>query len=447
MTVIMIQSIKLIRDSLARHKVKDFEIYFKRSTGHSVEARDGKAFSVEGEASVGFGLRVIVGGKLGFAYGTDFSTEGIRIVVSQAVAMAAWGPDFHSSLLAPAASALPSLIPADSHFSKLSSQDRLALAVELEAEVLRNKRVKYARYATYGDSYDEIHLINSLGLDVHYASTGFSLMVNAIAEEGGMSETGDSFFYSPVFSDLNPVLTAREAAGKAVALLGGRRIPNYSGPLILDRFVVSEILEVLSPSFTAENVAKNNSFVTGKKGKKLYSEKVSLIDDGLWPKGVRTQPVDDEGSASQTTPLVDKGRVVGLLYDRTWAQKEGVSSTGNSFRENVLSLPRLSAGNFYLKPGHLSLAKMFQQVGDALYVTGAIGMHTAEPISGDLSVGVTGFCIRNGLACEPFRSVALTSNLHQLLADVVEVADDLRFFSSHGAPSLLIKNVSVSGES
>ena len=171
-----------------------------------------------------------------------------------------------------------------------------------------------------------------------------------------------------------------------------------------------------------------------------------MIDDGLYPLGPETSPFDSEGTPCQTTKVIDKGVVKTFLYDSYWARKDKVNSTGNSLRDSTIDEPDLDITNFYVQKGETSHEDLIKKLEKGVLVTEVIGMHTADPISGDFSVGIQGFMIQKGTIGHPIKSVALSGNLHDFFSNVVEVGNNLKFHGNYGSPSLLIKEASISGD-
>ena len=169
-----------------------------------------------------------------------------------------------------------------------------------------------------------------------------------------------------------------------------------------------------------------------------------MIDDGLYPGGDQTRPFDDEGTPSRKTVIINKGIVSHLLYDTYWGKRDGVPSTGNADRKSAVSIPHLDFTNFYLSPGTKKPEELIM-INRGILITEVIGMHTADPISGDFSVGMQGFLVEKGEK-RPVRSMALTGNLHEFFSKIIDVGSDLRFYGSFGAPTISIEEASVSGE-
>lgn len=441
-----------IKDAAARKGLKDFEIYLKRSRGVSITVRDQKPDSVENQDSLGFGLRVRVADngsglyRPGFSYGRAFDDPSIGIVVDSALASArAATPDrFH--LWPEGECSYPPVANYDKTVAQKSRDEKTGMALEMEKTALNlDSRIKRARYVSYGESVDEVLIFNSSGLFASHQSSHLSLSIMPVAEEGGASEMYYEFASTPFWEGLKPRELALSAAQMAVDLLGGKRGANYRGPVLLHPSVAVSLLEVFAPSATAENVAKKNSCLIGKMGEKLYSSVLTIIDDGLYAGGEETAPFDAEGTPRQKTVIVDRGVVKNLLYDAYWAGRDRTHSTGNARRASAVAQPKLEYGNFFIQPGSTPPDKL-ADLERAILVTEVIGMHTADPISGDFSVGMQGFLIEKGKKKQPIRSMALTGNLHEFFSKIVDVGSDLRFYGQFGAPTVLIEEASVSGE-
>jgi PmbA protein len=304
-------------------------------------------------------------------------------------------------------------------------------------------RVRQARYA---DSTIEITIVNSHGIDVCYRADICSASVLAVAEQGANAEMGYDFDFSRRFATLDCAGVGSGAARRAVSLLGARRARSGKVPVVLDRVVSGDFVELASSAANAEHVLKGKSFLAGKLGQPVASEKVTLIDDALFPRGVHRAPVDDEGTACRKATVIEAGVLRSYLHNAYTASRMAADNTGNAVREAFSSVPRVGASNFYLAPGDYSLQDLFKLCERGLYVTEVIGMHTADPISGDFSVGVEGMWIEGGKTTHPVRGVTIAGNMMDFLQAIAAVGDDLKFYSRCGAPSVLVSELVISGE-
>ena len=135
-----------------------------------------------------------------------------------------------------------------------------------------------------------------------------------------------------------------------------------------------------------------------------------------------------------------------FLYNTYTAAKDKTVSTGNGIRGGFKGLPGVGVTNLYIEPGECSLDSLIDQAGSGLLVTEVMGMHTANPISGDFSVGATGCWIENGRKAYPVREITIAGNILDIMKNVDAVGGDLRFSGRIGSPSLLLKEISISGK-
>jgi len=145
---------------------------------------------------------------------------------------------------------------------------------------------------------------------------------------------------------------------------------------------------------------------------------------------------------------VEQGKLTNYLYSQYTANKETRASTGNAHRGSAFSLPDISPSNLYLEPGTLDQNTLLQKVGSGVYITKVMGMHTADPVSGDFSIGIAGRMLKNGVLAEPIRGGAIAGNLLDLLRGIETVGNDRRFLPYNGnigCPTVHIKGISVSG--
>jgi PmbA protein len=135
----------------------------------------------------------------------------------------------------------------------------------------------------------------------------------------------------------------------------------------------------------------------------------------------------------------------GYLYNTYTAAKEKRSSTGNGMRGSFKSLPGVGATNLFISSGRRSKEELIKGIRRGLYVTEALGMHTADPISGNFSIGISGQWIEKGEVSHPICGVTMSGNLMELLNSIEEVGNDLRFVGNIGSPSIYISGMMISG--
>lgn len=441
------QVLARLEDRSKQAKVEQWEIYLSRVKTLSIQVKEGEVDRVHRGETLSAGLRFIDRERLGYAYASLFEPEALdRLAAAALSGTRLSDPDPHLGLPDPPSQPYPAVDIYDPALETLPLETRVGRVKAMEAAALDlDPRVEKVRQAEHRETTTEVWLASSRGLRLHERGTVMLASVMVKAAEGAEAEMGFEFDSSRYFNKLNHEGVGRRAARRAVDSLGGRKVPTGRPPVILENGVAAEFLEVLSTSFYADHVQKGKSMLAGRVGERVMAETVTLVDDGLYPQGLGTASADAEGVPQQRTVLVEQGVVQGFLYDYLRARVEGRVSTGNAGRAGIQAPPEVTGTNFHLIPGQKGLKDLEAEVGEGLLITEVMGVHTANAITGDFSVGAAGFLLRGGDRVHPVKGVALAGNLLKLLGHVVRVGSDLRWFGSTGAPSLLVEGLSVGG--
>ncbi|KKM11741.1 peptidase C69 [Clostridiales bacterium PH28_bin88] len=394
----------------------------------------------------GIGMRVIAGGRMGFAFTSDLSAEAREEMVRRALANAEKASEDRYNTLPAPPRGYTRLDLYDPSIAQTRLDDKIQLAMEIERQARTyDRRVKITESCTYQDAEYLITLVNSLGIADSYRGAYCGAFAYVVAEEGGDNQTGFGLQYSQHYRDLDPVKVGREAGEKAVRMLGAKTIGTQKAAVVFDPYIATSFLGVLAPALSAEAVQKGKSLFAGKAGRRVASSLITIVDDGTRPQGILSAPFDGEGVPTGKTVLVQEGELRGYLHNTYTAAKDGVKSTGNGIRGTFKSTPEVGATNFYIAPGQVSKQELLKDISRGLYITEVMGMHTANPISGDFSVGAAGILIENGELTTPVRGVAIAGNMVDLLEAIDCVADDLTFIVGKGSPTLRVSRMTISG--
>jgi PmbA protein len=439
---------KEILDKILQHNVDDAEVYLLSSRATTIEVKKQKIDAFVEASARGVGLRVLQENRMGFSSASLSDGSEVSSLIDHALSSATYTEQDRYNTL-PASRQMPEvkLDIYDPHLPAVGEEEKIGRAMDLEKAALdTDKRIQVVRKAGYRDSEFTLHIMSSSGIDASYSSTSCSASVMLMADDGRDQQMGWDSDFSRSFSGLDVTAVGQRAAMNAVALLGARTAPTIKCPVLLTPLAAVNFLEVFIPAFSAEAVQKGKSLLIDKKGEAVASSAVTLVDDGLLCGGLGTAPYDDEGVAAQTKYLIRKGLLEGFLHNAYTAAKEGVSSTGNGVRSGYSSTPYVGPTNLFIEKGEQSRDQIVRGMDKGVEILEVMGMHTANPISGEFSVGIAGTWIENGRPSHPVRGGAIAGNFIDLLLKVEGVGKDLRFFGAVGSPSLLIGNLSVSGE-
>lgn len=422
------------------------ETYLSNSKELFVEIREGRVDTMKVAQERGLGLRVITDNRVGFAFTSDLGHDSLQDVVKRAIANAReTAADFYWSLPSPSSS-YPELDLYDPAILETSVENKINLARTMEETALAyDPRVKIIESSNYQDVQAMITLVNSKGLTATFQATYCGIYLALVAGEGEDQQTGFALDYRQRYRELDALKIGQQAAHRAVRMIGAKPVSTRKTTILLEPYVASGFLGLTGPAFTAEAVQKGRSLFRGKLGQQVASKIVNIMDDGLLPGGIASAPFDGEGVPSGRTELVKEGILQGFLYNTYTAARDNVSSTGNGARSSYKSTPEVGSTNFFIRPGSTSAEDLIKSTNDGVYITEVIGMHTANPISGDFSVGATGILIEKGELTQPVRGIAIAGNIQELLRNVDGVGSDLHFFGSRGCPTLRVAGMVLSG--
>lgn len=423
------------------------ELFIQRSRSTTIEVKDRKLQTFKVADDEGVGLRVIVNKQQGFTFSTELNKEAIDGLIAAAGASAlSTNKDEHNLLPTPSGP-YPTLDCYDNLLATVLVKDKIehAMAVE-QAAYAYDPRIKRIRQVLYKDIQYQVMVVNAQGIKTDYRGSQCAIHTMVIAEHNAESQIGWEIDNSHAYKDLRPAEDiGQKAAQRALSMLGAKQIATCNSWVVMDPCVFTDFLGMVSPAFSADSVQKGKSLLADKLGSCVASAGFTLVDDGLCEQGMGAAPADGEGVPMQRTVLIDKGQLVNFLHNTYTAHKAGTNSTGNGIRDDFKQLPGVGISNFYVEPGQVSRDELLAQTHEGLYITQAMGTHTIDPVSGDYSVGASGYWINNGEFAHPVRGVVISGNILDLFRNTDLIADDLRFVGAIGSPTLRIADITISG--
>jgi PmbA protein len=424
------------------------EVYVREGVSSTIEVKDRTVDAFERARDRGVGVRVLAGQHMGFAYTTDLNERALRSVVDAALASARnTGPDPYHILAGRPTANYPEVSTYDPAVPAVSDGEKIERTLALEREAFAvDQRVRRIRKAATSFSESSTLILNSLGAESSSRGTAVSASIEVVAEENGEAQAGWEHDVRRSYRDIDIEAVGRRAARKALDLLGACRMDSVKAPVILEASVAQEFLDIIRNGFSAENVQKGKSLFAGKIGTIVASPLITVLDDGLLAGGLGTAPADDEAVPMQLKTVIAAGRLAMFLYNLRAAKQDGVASSGNGVRGGFRGVPGVGITNLYIQPGKTSPDELLKGTARGLFVNEIMGAHTANAISGDFSVGATGFWVEKGEKAYPVREITIAGNVIDVLKNVDAVCSDLRFSGRIGSPTLRINELSISGK-
>jgi len=413
----------------------------------SVTVRKGEVETLTEAGSKALGIRVFVGKRTATSYTSDFSSDALRRLVEDTVAMArVTGED-------PAAGLPEEMVPPDPldlglydpSPAALPTAERIERARRAEAAALgASPEITNSQGGSYSSDEGSVVLANSLGFVGGYRSSSVSMSAVPVAERGGQMERDYWYTTGRGLSDLlAPEEVGRIAAERTLRRLGARPVSTCEVPVVFDPETADEILGHVFRALSGYSVFRNATFLKGRLGEVVASPLLTVVDEGRRPRGLGSRPFDGEGLPTRRNVPIEAGVLRHYLCDSYAARKIGARSTGSA-RRGVSGGPSVGPGNLCFAAGETKPEDIVGGVERGFYVTDLIGFGV-DLVSGDYSQGAAGQWIEGGRLVHAVNEVTVAGNLKQMLLDVDAVGSDLEFRGSSAAPTLRVRKMTVSG--
>ena len=434
------------------------ELYAEDRRGFALSLDDGRIERPQGGTERGASVRVVLGEASYFGH-VDGLGESDLMEVADSVAQAVRGEVREPSAIAAAQPAdghpverRPEDVPAAEKAALLRSCDERARAAS--AEVVQVT-------VGYVESRRIVEIYNSDGLAASDDRTRTRLSTQVVARRGERVETGThtrgGHAGYEILAD-DPEGVAETAARQALTMLDAVDAPTGRLPVVVGNGFGGVLLhEAVGHGLEADAVQKRASVYAGRLGDQLAASGVVAYDDGRRQNEWGSDGIDDEGTPTRRTTVIDDGKLVSYLYDVIRARADGVESTGNGRRESFRHLPVPRMTNTYFAPGEATPEELIAGVDRGLYAV-SFGGGQVEPATGDFVFGVSeGYLIENGKVTAPVRGATLVGNGIEALAAIDGIADDLSIATGYcgkagqrvaagvGQPHVHIRELTVGG--
>ena len=430
------------------------EVYLQTGQETEILVDRGAVEKLSHAGSKGLGLRVLREGQMGYAYTSNFGDDAVAQTVDAALAlMEASDPDEFRALPQVGVDEVElddALEIYDESVASTSIDEKVDFALRVERGCLEySERVAMANRCTYQDAVQAVYLANSRGFADSYRSSFAGAFLIAIGRDGDEQTQAFGLDFKPSLARLDPAQIGAMGGERAVRLLGGRPVPTQRVPVVFDPIVCAGLLAALSQALSADNMQRGYSFLAGQEGQEIAGDMVSILDNGRLPGALGSRPFDAEGVPTRATRLIDEGVLQGAVYDTYSANRAGTRSTGNAQRSSHRTPPSVGTSNFYLQPGHQSLAEIISGVENGFYVINAMNTGGIDATAGEYSSAASGLWIENGQLTHAVSEVTIAATLPEILHGITAVGNDLTFvpiFGSVGAPSVRIDTMMVGGQ-
>lgn len=415
-----------------------------RGQSESVSFRLGKIESVDRSEGNDAGLRVLVGQRQAIVSSNQINIAEAEAIAARAVEMAKASPeDPFAGLADPKrlADHLPDLDLLDD--TEINTEALEMRAQETEDAARAHKDVTNSNGASASASLAGITLVSSHGFQGQYLRSGHSTSCSVLAGSDTAMET-DYDYASAVFLDdlIDGARIGQNAAERVVRRLNPRTPETCKLPVIYEPRVAASLMGHFSGAINGASIARQSSFLKDKMEQQVFSSQVTIVDNPLRRRGLRSRPFDGEGVATGTRSLVIDGALQSWLLDSATARELGLETTGHAGR-SVASPPSPGASNLHMEAGTASPEELIAAIKEGFYVTDLIGQGV-NGVTGDYSRGAAGFWIENGELTYPVSQATIAGNLIDMFLNLTP-ASDLEFRYATNAPTILIEGMTIAG--
>ncbi|MEE9555488.1 MAG: TldD/PmbA family protein [candidate division Zixibacteria bacterium] len=402
------------------------------------EFREGKLDQLKESTQSSLSLTLYVNNRYSNHSTNDIRKESLKQFIAEAVSMTGYlSEDLFRSLPDPKYYEGRKEIDLkinDSNYEKVTSEQRVDIAREIEAIAAKQSDKIISCSAGYSDSHGESVKVHSNGFEGERESTSFSAGVEVTVEDGQSGRPADWCWATVRFFDELPSaeFLARGAAERALGKIGQSKMESGQFDMIVENRSVRRLLYSLFGPMRASSLQQKNSFLEGKLGEKIASEKLTVIDDPFIIKGLGSRTFDGEGLALKRRALIEKGVLKTYLVDTYYGKKLGMEPNSGS------------TGNVIMEYGDKSKDELIAAMEKGILVTSFIGGNS-NSTTGDFSYGIIGKYVENGKIVKPVNEMNISGNLVDLMNQLEHVGNDPYMYSSFRLPSLYFKDVQFSG--
>jgi len=404
------------------------DLYFQHSRSESWALEDGIVKNGSHAIEQGVGVRAIAGEKTGFAYSDDIVLPQLLDAAGAARAIARDGNGAGKPLaLARARALYPAIDPVES----LPNEEKIAVLREVDAWARsRDPRIKQV-VVSLAATLDTVLVAASDGTLAADVRPLVRLNVQVIAEQNGRREQGFAggggrYGYRELLENGKARRWAEEAVRVALVNLDAVDAPAGSMPVVLGPGWPGVLLhEAIGHGLEGDFNRKGTSAFAGRMGERVAAKGITVVDDGTLDGRRGSLSVDDEGTPTNCTTLIEDGVLVGYMQDKLNARLMGMKPTGNGRRESFAQLPMPRMTNTYMLAGQRDPAEIIASVDKGLYAVN-FGGGQVDITNGKFVFSASeAYLIENGKVTRPVKGATLIGSGPDVLTRVSMVGNDL----------------------
>ncbi len=438
------------------------EVFAEDSRKFSLSYVDQMAKQLTRGRDRGAGVRVFYGDREVYAHTTDLGKDNLLELAASVAAAGGDGAAGTLSTLSDATAAQVIAVGQPPSNGKTTDFLDLARRADESARGVDPAIVQVSASVSWSER--SLLVANSEGVHASEDRSYMMARVEALASEKGEQQTASERHGSRTglaeFKEFDPEARARDAAERALRMVRAPHAPAGNMPVVIGNAFGGVIFhEACGHSLETTSVAKGSSVFAGKLGEQVAAECVTAIDDGKRGDDWGTTAIDDEGTPTQKTVLIENGLLKSYMVDRMGSIKTGEKLTGSGRRENYRVAPTSRMRNTFIDAGSDNFDDMIASTDRGLYAK-EMGGGSVNPATGEFNFAVLeGYLIEKGKVGGPVRGASLIGFGHDILQRIEMVGSDLALETGAcgsisgwvpttvGQPSIKVSEITVGGRS
>lgn len=403
-----------------------------------VEVREQKVDKLKESTQNSLGISVYVNNRYTSQSTNDLRENTLTRFISEAVAMAKYLTEDEFRGLPD-----PKYYPGrqdidlklyDGSYESLTSKERIDFAKAVEDAARSHSDKVIACTAGFNDSEYRSVKVHSNGFEGTAEGTVYSAGAESTVRGEGEGRPSDWDWRTFRFlkEAVAPEVMGRSATERALTKIGQKKIDSGVYDLVIENRAASRFIGTLIGPMSAASIQQKRSFLDGKLGEKIASDKFTMIDDPLLVSGFGSRLYDGDGIAAARRVMIDKGVLKSFYVDWYYGRKLGWEPTSSG------------TSNLVFEYGDKSLEELVAQMKRGILVTGFIGGNS-NSVTGDFSVGIIGMYVENGQRVKPVNEMNISGNLTEVMNQLVEMGNDPWIYASWQRPSMYFRDIQFSG--
>jgi TldD protein len=407
--------------------VDDGELFLEYRESESLSLEEGRIRSAGFDTSMGFGLRAVLGEEAGYAHAGEISEAALGRAAATVGAVRAGRS---GSMAAPPRATNARLYSDANPLQGTSFADRTAALARIDAYARGKDSRVIQVMASLNGEWQAVQIMRPDGTRVADLRPLVRLGVQVVVEQDGRRESGHHgmggrFGYDRMIDDATLMAAVDEALRQALLNLETRPAPAGEVPVVLGPGWPGILLhEAIGHGLEGDFNRKKTSAFAGLMGQRIASPGVTVVDDGTLPDRRGSITVDDEGTPSGRTVMIEDGILTGFIQDRMNARLMGVSPTGNGRRQSYAHTPMPRMTNTIMLGGTATSEEMIRSVKNGLYAVN-FGGGQVDITSGKFVFSASeAYLIEDGKVTAPVKGATLIGNGPDALTRIEMVGND-----------------------